>query len=961
MTSRAPKRSTTIDGARATTQDVALERNDRPASTQDLALDARRVAGAGTLAGVKPRGAPEAGTAAAGSPAEETATAAPRADQPGVASPNAADAPALPPRFEARRELGRGGMGTVMAAFDTVLRRDVAVKVLAGARSRDPVARTQLLEEARTIARLSHPNIVRVLEVDVAAGCIVMELVSGESLEGRLARGELAPAEIRRIAVQLLGALEAAHRAGVLHCDIKPANVLLDEEGTVRLADFGVARLAEARERHVAGTPAYMAPECFEGAFDVRTDLYALGATLFRCATGQLARHVVDPAAREAALRATLRDRALEVAILRALEREPAQRPQSAAELRALLAPTPRRRRRRWAAPAGAAIALAVAATWFIAAPLRPGRPAAPAIAGSVALLPLVDRTGDPALAFATAGVPYLIGLDLASASGLEVVDYYRLRAVIEGAQPPEVWDATARELGARVALEASADRRTSGVHLVLRLRSLDDPTIELGRAEADARASDVPTVARRLARELLRIDPSAAMTVRPGEVELALAVSALDRHALDEAEPLIERALAASPDWAEAHYVAAVIRWWRGRRDDRVLAHARAARGGATSPARRAFLDGLVLLVGQELVAATEHFRGAAALFPTDRDLRYGLFEALWHAGRGHEAAAQYAHLVSLAPRFQLGLDHSCAWTFSHGDETEIGHCLERADTVEYPDRAFLRTRAAVARRSTRTLPATDASALGAAAYHHAELLALIHGMHFDATALRTALQALPMAGDRLEAVALAQLGVALVTGAPAATVRELRDTARARMIAHGTSAVLWLRYLAVELALPADGHQAAILDAFAQVREADVRAAVVEVLAAAQRGDGAFLDAARTSPFEEARELATGFGAMRRGELAAAGFAFERAAGRSIDGRFMLHEHYLAASAWRALGDAARTHAACAEVIRPRVLDWSWTVFARPCLTWSADAAASLGRPADAAAARAALGALR
>lgn len=837
-------------------------------------------------------------------------------------------------------------MGTVIAAFDTVLRREVAVKLLSGARSRDPAARTQLLVEAQTIARLSHPNIVRVLEVDVAAGCIVMELVRGESLAARLERPDLTPTEIRRIALQLLDALEAAHRASVLHCDVKPANVLLEEDGAVRLADFGVARLADEGGRHVAGTPGYMAPECFEGTVDVRTDLYALGATLFRCATGQLVTHVLDATARESALRTKLGDRALEVAILRALERDPAQRPQSAASFRPLLTPPVPRRRRWWLMAGG--IALVLVAAWFVAGRARTRPRPAPAIAGPVALLPLVDRTGDPSLAFAPAGVPYLIGLDLTSATRLEIIDFYRLRAAIDGAQPSAAWDATARAMGARTALEASVDRHAIGVHVVLRLRSLSDGSAELDRAEAYAAAADVPAVARRLARELLRVDPFAATTVRPGEVELALAVSALERHALEEAEATVERALAASPDWPEAHYVAAVIRWWRGRRDDRVLAHARAARDGAITPARRAFLDGLVLLVGEHLTAATEHLRGAAALYPNDRDLRYGLFEALWHSGQGAEAMAQYTQLVVIAPRFQLGLDHVCAWAFAHGDEPELAHCVERADAVEYPDRALLRTRAAVARHAalpSSAPPSTDMTALGAAAYRHAELLALIHATRFDAAALRTAIDALPAASGRSERdedLALAQLGLALVTNAPPATVRALRDTVRARMIAHGTSHVFWLRYLAVELALPDDGHQAAILDAFAQTHESDVRTAVAEVLAAAQRGDGAFLEAARTSPYEEARELATGFGAMRRGELAAAGFAFDRAAARSIDGRFMLQERFLEASAWHAAGDAARTRAACDQIIRPRVLDWSWTVFVRPCLAWTGNRAA-------------------
>ncbi|MBK9036647.1 MAG: protein kinase [Myxococcales bacterium] len=909
---------------------------------------------------MKGPGAPERGPADA-PPVDETVSAAPRPEPPRGGPTAPAAAPTLPARFEARRELGRGAMGTVIVAFDTVLRREVAVKVLSGPRSRDPAARSQLLVEARAIARLAHPNIVRVLEVDVAAGCIVMELARGETLAARIERAPLGPAELRGVAVQLLDALDAAHRADVLHCDVKPANVIVDDDGTVRLADFGVARLVDEGVRDVAGTPAYMAPECFDGAVDARSDLYSLGATLYRCATGQLAARALDPAARAAALRAQLHDRALAAAIVRALEREPARRPQSAAAFRALLAPPTPRRRRRWLA-AAAAVPVLLAAGWFAARRDAPRRASRPPLPGPVALLPLTDRTGDPELAFAPAGVPYLIGLDLTGAADVEIVDYYRLRAAIDGAPTPAAWDAVAQALGARVALDASVEARGAGAHLVLRLRSLAAPSVELRRAEADARATEVPTTARRLARELLGVDPSVATAVRPGEVELALAVAALERHALDEAERTVERALAASPAWPEANYVAALIGWWRGRSPDRVLARARAAGVGPVAPARRAFLDGLVLLVGGHLPEASEHLRGAVALYPDDRDLRYGLFEALWHAGRGAEAVAQYARVVTIAPRFQLGLDHVCAWAFAHGDDAELTRCVARADAVEYPDRTLLRARAAIARRDPRAAVAVLTSHLAdpaaAASYHAADLLVLAQAARFDGVAVRAALAALPTTGQRPEDLALAELGVALATGAPPAAVGPLRATARARMIASGASHVFWLRYLAVELALPDDGHQPAILDGFARVRAADVRTAVAAVLAAAQRGDDAYLEAARASPFDEARELATGLGAVRRGELAAAGFAFERAAALSVDGRFLLQARFLEASAWRALGDAARTQAACAEIIHPRVLDWSWTAFVRPCLGW---AAADRDRSPAAAAARAALAALR
>ena len=205
-------------------------------------------------------------------------------------------------RYEIRGELGSGAMGTVWRAHDTWLDREVAVKEVRlphdmPARERER-ARSRVIREARAAARVSHPSVVTVhdvLEVD-GAPFIVMELLEGESLRDRLLRsGPMTEREVERIAHPLVEALWTAHRAGVIHRDVKPANIMLASDGTRPvLTDFGIANLPDhggtalTGPGAILGTAAYAAPERLEhddnGAV---SDLWSLGATLFAALTGE--------------------------------------------------------------------------------------------------------------------------------------------------------------------------------------------------------------------------------------------------------------------------------------------------------------------------------------------------------------------------------------------------------------------------------------------------------------------------------------------------------------------------------------------------------------------------------------------------------------------------------------------------------------------------------------------------
>jgi len=199
-------------------------------------------------------------------------------------------------RYEIRKLLGRGGQASVYLAYDPVMQREVAIKVLPAALAEDEQARERFEREAHTIASLEHPAIVPVYDFGAFEDglYIVMRLMKGGTLSDRLKQGPLNPEAIARILRNVASALDAAHARGIVHRDIKPANILFDEYGTAYLSDFGIARLnnagASLTGSMIVGTPYYMSPEQISGekALDGRSDVYALGALLFQMLTGHV-------------------------------------------------------------------------------------------------------------------------------------------------------------------------------------------------------------------------------------------------------------------------------------------------------------------------------------------------------------------------------------------------------------------------------------------------------------------------------------------------------------------------------------------------------------------------------------------------------------------------------------------------------------------------------------------------
>ncbi|MEO8295587.1 MAG: serine/threonine-protein kinase [Gemmatimonadota bacterium] len=198
-------------------------------------------------------------------------------------------------QFEIGELLGSGGFAAVFRARDTLLGRDVAIKVLDPSLALDAGAADRLLDEARIVASTEHGNIVPLYEAGHQDGIVylVMRYYPDGSVTTRLARdGRWTPAQVARLGVGVAEALAAAHGRGVLHLDVKPDNILLDDAGHPALVDFGIARLIAAQEDSqrgmVSGTPHYMSPEQVAGDdLDGRSDVYALGVVLYEVATGR--------------------------------------------------------------------------------------------------------------------------------------------------------------------------------------------------------------------------------------------------------------------------------------------------------------------------------------------------------------------------------------------------------------------------------------------------------------------------------------------------------------------------------------------------------------------------------------------------------------------------------------------------------------------------------------------------
>ena len=390
--------------------------------------------------------------------------------------------------FRILEELDAGGQGMVYRARDERLGWDVALKVLAPGLLGDETSRRRLEVEARALASVDHPSVV----VFHGLGCengldfLIMELVAGESLDRRIARGPLEESELLDLGLQLASGIAAAHAKGVLHRDLKPKNLMITPEGRLKILDFGLAKLAQGTHRQaltvedtVPGTLHYLAPELFNGAIaDQRSDVYALGLVLYEAATGgRRIPRAPDAATGKSSSNAALEPPrppgrrlkpALEALILQCIDTRPEARPVSATALaermRGIANPPRIWRELRVAAIVVVSLGLAIAAYLIIREPI----PLLDSQLHSWAVLPLTGAADDSDQAYLAEGVAAELADELASVPSIRVISHESSRRY--GPSRPPIRQ-IARELGARGLvtgdLRVARDHVRIGVQLV--------------------------------------------------------------------------------------------------------------------------------------------------------------------------------------------------------------------------------------------------------------------------------------------------------------------------------------------------------------------------------------------------------------------------------------------------------------------------------------------------------------
>jgi len=259
-------------------------------------------------------------------------------------------------KYRVKGELGRGGMGAVYLAEQPGLGREVAIKELILSPAADPTALMRFLQEAQVMARTSHPNLVQVHDLEQIgdANYIVLEFVKGRSLRDMINQGQVPLPQTFAVMHGVLQALDYAHRHAIVHRDMKPENVLLSDEGNVKVADFGIARLTDdsgagstaTKTGTTVGTPQYMSPEQVASSkVDGRSDLYSAGIMFYELVVGQppftaseadgpftlMAKHVQAPPKPPSVHKPGL-DMRLEEVILKSLSKRPEERYQTGAE-----------------------------------------------------------------------------------------------------------------------------------------------------------------------------------------------------------------------------------------------------------------------------------------------------------------------------------------------------------------------------------------------------------------------------------------------------------------------------------------------------------------------------------------------------------------------------------------------------------------------------------------------------
>jgi tetratricopeptide (TPR) repeat protein len=498
-------------------------------------------------------------------------------------------------RYRMIARLGRGGMGDVWRADDLVLNTGVALKLIT---STGPEGRERIFNEVRLARQITHPAVCRVFDVGEAEGGIFfsMELVRGEDLASLLRRvGRLPSEKVVDIALQLCAGLAAAHAQGVLHRDLKPANVLIDDEGLVRITDFGIAIPRTDASLHMrTGTPGYMAPEQRAPGTPLseRTDVYSLGLVLYELIAGPSAFNPPGGASLPPPLSTLVPNvnPQLERVVMQALSPDPRNRPSSALEMAAGLpdikasrgtglataSSAPRRPGTPWLAGAAAAAVagiLVVASSFFVS-------PGARTLTGqdTIVLADFENTTGEPVF---DGALKVALAVALEQSPFLKVFPDDRARETLRLMQrPPDerVTRSIAREIARREQLKAllAGSIASLGSNYVIALEAINAQTGDvMARAQAEAAGKEQVLTSLGMATSRLREKLGESLaSIQKFDVPLPRATTpsldALHAYSLAlfegrevprlEAVPHLRRAIELDPTFAMGHALLSAV-----------------------------------------------------------------------------------------------------------------------------------------------------------------------------------------------------------------------------------------------------------------------------------------------------------------------------------------------------------------------------------------------------------------
>lgn len=618
---------------------------------------------------------------------------------------------ALGTQYRIERELGYGGMGVVFLARDTTLDRPVAVKVVHPELAVHSSITQRFLAEARMIARLRHPSIIGVHTAGETTGIFyyVMDYVPGESLRQRLQReGQLRIEEVQHIVADLASALHAAGQAGMVHRDVKPENILLDQTtGRAMLADFGIARaLADVDGTRTGagvavGTPTYMSPEQAAGdQVDHRSDLYALGVVAFEMLTGRppfrapnaaavASMHMAERPAPVESLRKEV-PAAMAAAVARALEKDPADRWQNGAEFRSAilgLSPVPLtgrpRRTRRVLAAAGVLAALGIAAVMAF----RPeGPPEGVNPRHSLLVLPFENVRQDPAVEWLRDGSVSMLALNLSQWNDLNVVDHERLHDLLARRKLPgdapvglEMARRLARDAGVWTVVLGDYTRIGDSLQLVARVYDVATGNrLEVAQVEGRP-GEDVRPLFDELAAKLLNLSgaPTGVTTELARVTTPSLTayrsylegMEQLSAWNLASADRLFRRAVETDTAFGLAHYKLSLTRGWIAGDADSIGAEAirHASQFSDRLPEHdRAMIEAYRRFIERDHAGSEAAYLALLAKDSTDADAWYGLGDVTFHHPdmdrRGElwtTSLRAFKRAIALDPDYYLAYEH--------------------------------------------------------------------------------------------------------------------------------------------------------------------------------------------------------------------------------------------------------------------------------------------------------------